>query len=134
MYRLLRRRIITDMTDQNPLKPAILVISDTASADPSADATGPVLVDAFSNAGSHIWDKPVISIVPDSISAIQDQIRLWTGEHHYQDPGSTETINLIVTTGGTGFAVRDRTPEVGLLSQMIAVHWWFLSVADLGMG
>lgn len=99
------------------LKPAILVISDTASADPLADATGPTLTESFSLAGRDIWDKPAIAIVPDNLLAIQQQIRSWTGERHYDGSGFVPpgAANVVVTTGGTGFAVRDRTPEVGLV-------------------
>jgi len=89
------------MTD-GKLKPAILIISDTASQDPSSDKAGAALTATFAAEGS--WEDPVTKIVPDNVLDIQRTICNWTdGE---------EFFNLIVTTGGTGFAVKDNTPEV----------------------
>ncbi|KAL2222153.1 MoaB/Mog domain-containing protein [Thermoascus aurantiacus ATCC 26904] len=88
------------MTD-GKLKPAILIISDTASQDPSSDKAGAALTATFAAEGS--WEDPVTKIVPDNVLDIQRTICNWTdGE---------EFFNLIVTTGGTGFAVKDNTPE-----------------------
>lgn len=43
------------------------------------------------------------AIVPDEIHAIQKVIEQWT---------SDDALNLVITTGGTGFSPRDITPEV----------------------
>ena len=48
-----------------------------------------------------------MQIIPDDVLEIQRAITRWT------DQGD-ERINLVVTSGGTGFAVKDLTPEVGL--------------------
>ena len=88
------------------LKPAILVISDTASKDPSTDKAGNVLKETFSTDGGGHWRPPVVKIVPDSIIEIQQTVQQWSDALDY--------FNLIITTGGTGFAVKDVTPEVGL--------------------
>jgi gephyrin len=87
------------------LKSAILIISDTASEDPSTDRAGQVLTDTFSAEGGDRWDMPVTAIVPDDITQIQRSVQRWADAADY--------VNLIVTTGGTGFAVQDHTPEVG---------------------
>ncbi|KAM5441515.1 hypothetical protein MferCBS31731_003586 [Microsporum ferrugineum] len=93
------------------LKAAILVVSDTASQDPSTDGVGDVLTDTFSQQGDR-WDKPTVAIVPDSVVDIQRHISRWAdGEHPF---------NLIVTSGGTGFAVKDNTPEA--VSPLIHRH------------
>jgi gephyrin len=49
----------------------------------------------------------VSEIVPDSVEAIQGFIRRWSDGQREEDK-----LNLIVTSGGTGFAVGDVTPEV----------------------
>lgn len=76
-------------------------MSDTASKDPSSDRSGPVLKELFS-ATPDTWSIHSVSIVPDENAAIQSQVKDW----------SDEGVNLIITSGGTGFAIRDITPEV----------------------
>lgn len=85
------------------LKAAVLVVSDTASEDPSTDKVGGVLTESFAQEGER-WRTPTISIVPDDVQAIQRQIREWTDGDGY--------FNVIITSGGTGFSVKDNTPEV----------------------
>ncbi|EEP75498.1 hypothetical protein UREG_00344 [Uncinocarpus reesii 1704] len=97
---------------QPKLKAAILVVSDTAARDPSTDRAGPVLAEAFA-AEAEKWDKPVLKIVPDEKVHIQRQICQWADSED-------EFMNLIVTSGGTGFAVRDDTPEA--VSPLIHRH------------
>jgi gephyrin len=89
----------------NPkLKAAILVVSETASSDPSTDKCIPTLKDVFDNLGNDQWEVAATEIVPDSVLHIQKSIQIWTD-------GEKE-VNLIVTSGGTGFATKDITPEV----------------------
>lgn len=87
-----------------PLRAAILIVSTTASKDPSTDASAQILRDVFEAQGAGRWEVAQTSIVPDDVLAIQEQI---TAAADGQDP-----VNLILTTGGTGFAVADKTPEV----------------------
>lgn len=91
------------MTDK-PLTAAILVVSTTASKDPSTDASTSVLRNVLKEDGGGKWEVKSEGIVSDDALAIQQQIMRWTDE---ADP-----VNLIITTGGTGFAVSDTTPEV----------------------
>jgi gephyrin len=86
------------------LKAAILVISTTASKDPSADSSGGILKDVFDNEGAGKWEVTSTKIVGDDVLDIQRSITSWT------DQGNP--VNVIITTGGTGFAVLDSTPEV----------------------
>lgn len=86
------------------LKAAILIVSDTASKDASADRCIPILTDVFGTVGDNQWEVTETSIVPDDVLAIQTKIRGWADCH--------EPVNLIVTSGGTGFATKDVTPEV----------------------
>ena len=93
-------------TSSPKLKAAILIVSDTVSKDPSADKCIPILKEVFRDLGNDQWDVSQIEIVPDSVLAIQTTVRKWTdGEH---------PVNLILTSGGTGFATKDVTPEVQL--------------------
>lgn len=80
-----------------PLNIAVLTISDTrALAD---DKSGTTLADRIAAAGHHLAAR---DIVTDDIEAIRAKVRMWIA-----DPG----VDVIVTTGGTGFTGRDVTPE-----------------------
>ena len=89
-------------------KAAILVVSTTASKDPSADTSGGILKDVFDTEGAGKWEVVETKIVSDDVLSIQRSIIGWTGQEH--------SVNLIISTGGTGFAVHDNTPEVRVLS------------------
>lgn len=81
----------------NPLGKAVLTISDTRTIE--TDTSGALLIDRLSAAGHNLIDR---AIVPDDIAAIRAQLLAWRTE-----PG----IEIILTTGGTGFSPRDNTPE-----------------------
>ena len=88
---------------ETKLKAAILIVSDTAFNDPSTDAVGVKLEDVFAKQNT-TWDVKYTIIIPDSTKAIEQYVsQLCDSEDDY--------MNFIVTTGGTGFAVKDRTPE-----------------------
>lgn len=94
------------------LKAAILIVSDTASQDPSTDKAGPLLRDVFAEEEerSDQWSVSAQRIVPDDVLAIQRQVTAWC------DDGGDDHVNLVLTTGGTGFTGKDNTPEaVGAL-------------------
>ncbi|KAL4893585.1 hypothetical protein BDV59DRAFT_193063 [Aspergillus ambiguus] len=97
--------------DNTSLKAAILVVSDTASQDPSSDRVSDALTASFSAEGS-TWQRPVTKIVPDSVLDIQRAICDWTDGPNW--------VNLILVSGGTGFAVKDNTPEA--VSPLIHRH------------
>ncbi|TEA20766.1 Gephyrin [Colletotrichum sidae] len=95
-----------------PLKVALLIVSTTASKDPSTDKSELVLKDVIEQEGGGKWVVKESKIVQDHAPQIQRQIMLWA------DVGPEDGVNLILTTGGTGFAVSDSTPEaVGSLIQ-----------------
>jgi molybdenum cofactor synthesis domain-containing protein len=76
---------------------AVLTISDRAAAGQRDDRSGPAVVGALEQAGFRIIAADVL---PDERSRIEASlIQL------------SETVNLIVTSGGTGIAPRDVTPE-----------------------
>jgi len=97
-------RITSKMSNQK-LRAAILVVSTTAANDPSTDSSGGVLKEVFEQEDGSKWEVTETTIVSDDVSAIQRSIIGWADVHN--------AVNVIVTTGGTGFAISDRTPEVG---------------------
>ncbi|KAF1737704.1 Gephyrin [Beauveria bassiana] len=87
-----------------PLTAAVLIVSTTAALDPSTDAAGAVLREVFNVDGAGKWAVADEKIVSDNVIDIQKQIMQWTD--------GIDAPNFIITTGGTGFAVSDATPEV----------------------
>lgn len=84
-----------------PIRIAILTVSDRASRDPSADESGPAIAElARAELGAEIVAS---DRVPDDPEAIAERLRAWALEDPRPD--------LVLTTGGTGLAPRDRTPE-----------------------
>lgn len=77
----------------------ILTISDKGSAGTRTDVSGPVLREEMESAGHTVV---VYDVVPDEKDVIAGKLRQWA------DAGN---IDVIVTTGGTGLAKRDVTPE-----------------------
>ncbi len=77
---------------------AIITISDRASAGDYADLGGPAVKTAADGYG---WRVQSEAIVPDETTRIQETIRAF----------SAQGCGLILTTGGTGIAARDVTPE-----------------------
>jgi len=76
----------------------IITISDRASAGDYEDLGGPAVKQAAESRG---WQVVAEAIVPDDKARIQDTIRSF----------SAQGCGLILTTGGTGIAPRDVTPE-----------------------
>ncbi|MEJ6010409.1 molybdenum cofactor synthesis domain-containing protein [Novosphingobium aquae] len=81
----------------HPLGMAVLTISDTRSL--ATDTSGALLADRLVAAGHSLHDR---AIVTDDIAAIRGQIEAWL---------QRSDIEIILTTGGTGFSPRDNTPE-----------------------
>ena len=77
----------------------ILTVSDRSWRGERDDASGPVLVEIAQDNG---WKVVETLIVPDEIDTLRDTLIMWA------DSGD---LDLILTTGGTGFAPRDVTPE-----------------------
>ncbi len=84
------------------IRVAILTVSDRSARGERADASGPALAAAAVERG---WEVTLTGIVPDDLQAIQAALVDWC------DSGRAD---LILTTGGTGFAPRDVTPEATL--------------------
>ena len=80
-----------------PLRIAVLTISD--SRNDQTDRSGALIAERLVAAGHELVAKV---IVRDEIETIRAQVQMWT-----QDPD----VDLVISTGGTGFAPRDVTPE-----------------------
>ncbi len=80
-----------------PLSIAVLTVSDTRSVD--EDKSGATLAERITKAGHRLGGR---AIVTDDVERIRAQVRAWIG-----DPA----IDVVITTGGTGFTGRDVTPE-----------------------
>lgn len=78
---------------------AVLTVSDRASAGTTEDRSGPLLAALVVRAGFRVVES---AVVPDDRALIAGHLRAWA------DKG---TVALICTTGGTGLAPRDVTPE-----------------------
>jgi len=81
----------------HPLRIAVLTISDTRTEE--SDGSGALLADRLTGAGHELAGK---AIVADDVEAIRARVQAWA-----DDP----QIDVILSTGGTGFAPRDVTPE-----------------------
>ncbi|KAJ3032907.1 hypothetical protein HDV00_006980, partial [Rhizophlyctis rosea] len=79
---------------------AIITVSDRVSAKQADDRSGPALSERF--AGQSAWNVVEKLVVPDETVAIQDAVRRLA---------DGRLADLIITSGGTGFGVRDVTPE-----------------------
>jgi molybdopterin adenylyltransferase len=78
---------------------AILTLSDRSARGERQDASGPALARLIEAEG---WSVTAQDLLPDDASAIHERLSTWA------DGGE---IDVILTTGGTGFAPRDVTPE-----------------------
>ncbi|KAI9649709.1 hypothetical protein NHQ30_002290 [Ciborinia camelliae] len=88
--------------DKSNLKAAILIVSTTAAKDASTDSSGLVLKDLFEETGGQ-WEVVETKIVSDNVTDIQRSVMSWTDQEN--------AVNVVITTGGTGFAISDNTPE-----------------------
>jgi len=98
------------MSTQSKLSAAILVISETAAREPPTDKCIPALKEVLEKDGNDQWHIAETKIVKDDVLDIQRAVAQWTDNH--------SNINLIVTSGGTGFAVKDVTPEVDAIMSL----------------
>jgi molybdenum cofactor biosynthesis protein B len=80
-----------------PLNIAILTVSDTRNEQ--TDTSGGYLADTVKEFGHHLVDK---KIVKDDLYQLRAVVSGWI---------ASDDIQVVITTGGTGFSARDTTPE-----------------------
>ena len=85
-----------------PIDVAVLTISDRCYKGERQDLSGPALCHKIQELG---WNLVSTTILPDEFDQIKDYLVNQT---------SSGKVNLILTSGGTGFAPRDITPEATL--------------------
>jgi molybdenum cofactor biosynthesis protein B len=88
------------MSDQQQVGIAILTVSD--SRDETTDTSGKYLAQAVERDGHRLVAR---SIVPDNVERIRAAVQAWAGD---------ATVDVIISTGGTGLTGRDVTPEAVL--------------------
>lgn len=85
--------------EKNGFTCAVLTISDKGARGERLDTSGPQLQKQLAGAGFRVISS---AVVPDQPGLIREAITRWVDE---------KSIDLIITTGGTGVSPTDRTPE-----------------------
>lgn len=80
-----------------PLNIGVLTVSDTRTEQ--TDSSGQILVTRLTEAGHHLAEK---AIVKDDIYQLRAIVSKWI---------ASDNVQVIISTGGTGFTARDNTPE-----------------------
>jgi molybdopterin adenylyltransferase len=81
------------------IQAAVLTISDSVSAGRRTDLSGPAVRERLERLG---WSVSVLEVLPDDVSAIAGRLATLADGNQ---------VSAIFTTGGTGVAARDVTPE-----------------------
>jgi molybdopterin adenylyltransferase len=81
------------------IRVGILTVSDRSWNGVRDDLSGPALVKCVEDAG---WEISQKGLVPDQMNLIREKLTAWCDEID---------LDIILTTGGTGFSPRDMTPE-----------------------
>lgn len=81
---------------------AIITISTSKAAGVGQDESGPLLVELAESLGAEVAGR---DLIPDERATIEERLRHWT---------QVERCALVLTTGGTGLAPSDVTPQATL--------------------
>ncbi len=93
---------ISSTTPEAPFRAAILICSDRTASGERPDKSGPVLAQRLKDLD---WEISEPEILPDELHAITDWLEI---------KAQSGKFDLILTSGGTGLAERDVTPEATL--------------------
>jgi len=85
-----------------PIGAAVITVSDACSRGERVDASGEALVELLRDLGAEIVATKIVS---DDLEPLVETLRKFTDQPE---------VNLVITTGGTGVAPRDNTPEATL--------------------
>src|SRR5699024_10176883 len=80
-----------------PLNVAVLTVSDTRT--PETDTSGQYLFEQLKDAGHNVVERLILK---DNLYQIRAQVANWI---------ASDTVQVVLITGGTGFTDRDSTPE-----------------------
>jgi molybdenum cofactor synthesis domain-containing protein len=81
------------------IRAIVITVSDRCARGEQADESGAVLVELLKEMGAEVV---ATEILPDDLEPLSEKLRTYADRMD---------VNLIVTTGGTGFSPRDNTPE-----------------------
>ena len=81
------------------IRAVVITVSDACAAGTRVDASGAALIELLEETGARIVAREVVS---DELAPLIEKLRAYA---------ERADVNLIVTTGGTGLAPRDNTPE-----------------------
>jgi molybdopterin adenylyltransferase len=84
------------------IRAVVITVSDACSTGEREDKSGKVLIELLKELGAEIVAKEIVN---DDLHPLAHKLRAYADLKH---------VNLIVTTGGTGFGPRDNTPEATL--------------------
>lgn len=84
---------------KRPYQAAVITLSDAGSKGERTDASGPVIVQRLQEAGYDVVETVLLS---DDVEPLKQQLCRLADQRQ---------LDLILTTGGTGFSPRDNTPE-----------------------
>jgi molybdenum cofactor synthesis domain-containing protein len=84
------------------IRAVVITASDACSAGEREDESGAALVELLTELGAQIVAREIVN---DDLEPLADKLRAYADRND---------VNLIVTTGGTGFGPRDNTPEATL--------------------
>src|SRR5437016_4885914 len=84
------------------IRAAVLTVSDSTSAGSRTDTAGPAVAALCAAEG---WTVAEQKVLPDERLEIEACLKAWADE---------AALSVVFTTGGTGFALRDVTPEATL--------------------
>ncbi|MEL7625022.1 MAG: molybdopterin-binding protein [Clostridiales bacterium] len=90
------------LPENRPLRAAVVTLSDKGFRGQRQDASGPLIAEMLEAAGYRVAAS---LLLPDEREKIEDALR---------DLADRQRVDLILTTGGTGFSRRDVTPEATL--------------------
>jgi molybdenum cofactor synthesis domain-containing protein len=98
------------------LRVVILTVSDKGSTGERADLSGPALAEALEGKATVL----IQDIVPDDFEQIKEKLIAY----------SEQGLDLVFTTGGTGFAPRDNTPEATMAVIERPAPWILEAIRD----
>ncbi|MBN1537032.1 MAG: MogA/MoaB family molybdenum cofactor biosynthesis protein [Anaerolineales bacterium] len=84
------------------IRVGIITVSDRSWNGERADLSGPALETLINKTD---WEVAAKALLPDQIDLIRDKLIEWSDD---------KALDIILTTGGTGFSPRDITPEATL--------------------
>lgn len=90
---------VLPLEKDRPFTAAVITLSDKGAAGEREDKSGPAIVEMLTQAG---YDIVETLLLPDGIQPLRAQLERLADQRQ---------VNLVLTTGGTGFSERDLTPE-----------------------